>query len=307
MNTSIRNWRATAPAVPWFESGDLDDYLSRARLDPETEAFVRAMQADGGAVLDLGPDAERLCDQAVAETDVYFDDGKTHRVQDSWLKAPAVRKLAVLPQILTKLKAAYGREPFPFQTLNFKRGSQQHLHSDAIHFSSLPERFMCGVWIALEDVRPEAGPVVYKPGSHVLPIMKMRDVGAEADRPTSDDYVNLYVPRFAEHMHTLDRPETPAMLKKGQAFVWAANLAHGGSAILDPQSTRRSLVVHYYFDGCAYYTPMMSNEARGTLQLRLPSDIRTGLWRWPRKDGKRLPLDWGFVRDCLTNRKPVCF
>lgn len=292
--------------VPWFESGDLDAYLARAGLDPDTESFVRTMQIDGGAVLDLGPEAVRLCEKAVAETDSYFDDGKTQRVQDAWLKAPAVRQLALRPEILRRLQAAYGRKPFPFQTLNFKRGSQQHLHSDAIHFSSLPERFMCGVWIALEDVRPESGPVVYKPGSHALPIMKMRDVGVNAKQPTPDDYQRHYVPRFAELMEQQERPVTPALLKKGQAFVWAANLAHGGSPILDPRSTRRSLVVHYYFDRCAYYTPMVSNEEAAALQLRLPSDIGTGLWRWPRQDGRRTPLSWRFVWDAIATRKVAC-
>jgi len=131
-------------------------------------------------------------------------------------------------------------------------------------------------------------------------------VGVNAKQPTPDDYQRHYVPRFAELMERQERPVTPALLKKGQAFVWAANLAHGGSPILDPRSTRRSLVVHYYFDRCAYYTPMVSNEEAAALQLRLPSDIGTGLWRWPRQDGRRTPLSWRFVWDAIATRKVAC-
>jgi hypothetical protein len=68
-----------------------------------------------------------------------------------------VRKLALTPRLHEALFAAYGRRSFPFQTINFREGSEQELHSDTIHFSSLPERFMCGVWIALQlfDYHPE--------------------------------------------------------------------------------------------------------------------------------------------------------
>jgi ectoine hydroxylase-related dioxygenase (phytanoyl-CoA dioxygenase family) len=38
-----------------------------------------------------------------------------------------------------------------------------------MHFHSAPAGFMCGLWIALEDVRPEAGPLIYYPGSHRSP------------------------------------------------------------------------------------------------------------------------------------------
>ena len=59
----------------------------------------------------------------------------------------------------------YGREPLPFQTLNFRVGTQQEPHSDAFHFNSDPPGFMCGVWVALEDIDEASGPLVYFPGS----------------------------------------------------------------------------------------------------------------------------------------------
>ena len=33
----------------------------------------------------------------------------------------------------------------------------------------MPEGFMCGVWVALEDMDMDNGPLVYYPGSHQLP------------------------------------------------------------------------------------------------------------------------------------------
>jgi ectoine hydroxylase-related dioxygenase (phytanoyl-CoA dioxygenase family) len=247
------------------------------------------MERDGAAVVDLGPEAPSLCDQAVAETAPLFEAGRWSRVQNAWLRSRAVRRLATHPRILALLKTAYGREPFPFQTLNFERGSEQALHSDTIHFNSDPPGLMCGVWIALEDVDPQAGPVIYKPGSHHLPVLTMRDVGVNG-RPGLADYERLYEPRFAARMEAAELPTQPVLIRKGQAFAWAANLAHGGAAIVSPTLTRRSLVVHYYFKDALYYTPRLSDEPAGELHLRLPADLRTGLWVWPRRGGKRVPL-----------------
>ena len=49
-----------------------------------------------------------------------------------------------------------------------------------------------------------------------------------------------------------------AVLKKGQALIWASNLLHGGSAHRDKGRTRHSQVTHYYFEGCQYYQPLSS-------------------------------------------------
>ena len=246
------------------------------------------MAIDGAASIDLGPQAGELCDRAVAETARLLGRGSS-RVQDAWLRSRAVRRLATHPQILGLLQAAYGREPFAFQTLNFERGTQQPLHSDTVHFNTEPPGLMCGVWIALEDVDPQAGPLIYRPGSHRMPVINMRAVGVNG-RPTLDDYQRHYEPGFEAKLKATDLPMKRLLLRKGQAFAWAANLAHGGSAIENPTLTRRSLVVHYYFKDALYYTPRLSDEVAGDLYFRLPFDIKTGWWVWPRRDGRRIRL-----------------
>lgn len=275
------------PDVPWFEGPEVEAYLARSPFDAETEAFVRSLATKGYGLIDLGDEARALCDRAVAETEPHFERRPgTNRIQDAWLRSKAVRRLASWPKIGRLLEAAYGRKGFPFQTLNFRRGTQQALHPDAIHFHSVPERFMCGVWIALEDVTPGAGALVYRPGSHRLPVMSMRDAGVNAERPTPEHYETQFVKRFAEIVDAGAFPEELALVKKGWAFVWAANLAHGGSPVTDPDSTRRSLVVHWYFEDCLYYTPMVSDVEAGRLALRLPANVATAGWAWPKANGR---------------------
>ncbi len=51
---------------------------------------------------------------------------------------------------------------------------------------------------------------------------------------------------------------------------------HGGTKQLDPDRTRWSQVTHYFFDDCAYYTPMMSDPFYGSIAFRTLTNIVTG-------------------------------
>lgn len=281
--------KAPWPKVPWVESDLLQKRLDSVGADEALRRFANDLSENGAAIIDLsdGPTLQ-LFDDAVRETDPYFRKGVA-RVQDAWRRSEAVRRLATLPKVLAFLEAAYGRSPFPFQTLNFKHGSQQELHSDAFHFHSEPERFMCGVWFALEDVRAEAGPLIYRRGSHRLPVLTPSALGLDGGRP-SPSALRRYGPALTAQVDAAGAVPTSALLKKGEAVVWAANLAHGGAPIIDPSSTRRSLVVHYYFDNCLYHTPLRGSADGKRPSVRLPFHVETGGWVWPRKDGRRVAV-----------------
>jgi hypothetical protein len=295
-----------AAREPWIESDALASHLAGA--DAETVAFARELQEQGYAVIDLGAEARVLCDAAVRDTDPYFASG-AGRVQDAWRRSRAVRDLAVLPRLVDRLNQVYGRRAFAFQTLNFQRGSQQNVHADTIHFHSAPAGFMCGVWIALEDLEPGCGPLTYYPGSHRLPVLTMRGAGVNRPDPNHDDYVRNYIPELVRRLQDGGFSPCEALLKKGQALVWTANLAHGGAPILRPEATRRTLVVHFFFEDCLYHTPMYSDVEGERLRLRLVPDVATGRLVWPSQDGRRAALPAKTVvnalLDALTRRVHV--
>lgn len=299
-----RGW----PSRPLVESTDLDAQLDKAGASDEVRAFAHELADTGLAKLDLGDEGRALCDAVRADIDPLFDDPKVMRIQDAWLRSRAVRKLATLPKVVSTLSTAYGRPAFPFQTLNFQRGSQQGLHADAMHFHSDPPLFMCGVWIALEDIAADSGPLTYVSGSHKLPVMTMRSAGVNHDRPTQADYERTYAPALDAQLKASGLPQLQALPKKGEAVVWAANLAHGGSAIERPGATRRSLVTHFYFADCVYYTPIFSDVEGGRLVVRLPANVATGGWAWPRRDGRPVKPNVGaFLGACrkLITRQPI--
>ena len=233
--------------------------------DPELDARVERIK------LNLGP--HYGIDFADPESDKTIGE---RRIQDAWKTDPDVHAIASNSQVMALLSKLYGRTAFPFQTLNFPVGTQQAAHSDIVHFSSLPVGFMCGVWLAMEDITADAGPVFYHRGSHRWPGMSNTLIGR---RGFGSDLASAQDP-FGDAWHAIveaegSQPEA-FLARKGQALIWCANLLHGGSHQMDPRLTRWSQVTHYYFDDCIYYTPAFSDEALGELQLRDICSISDG-------------------------------
>ncbi len=181
-----------------------------------------------------------------------------NRIQDAWVHARGVRDLALHPNVLGILRQFYGKSPRPFQTLNFRVGTEQPAHSDTVHFNSQPFGAMCGVWIALQDIDVSCGPVIYYPGSHKLPEMNLPDFGL----PASFDHYAAYERKLAELIKEKGWQAESATLTKGQALIWAANLLHGGAPRTDRSRERLSQVTHYYFRGDRYWRPRMSVDER---------------------------------------------
>ncbi len=277
-----------ASARPLYERDGFAAHLAASAASAADKAQAAAFAANGFAVLDLADDATKeRCDAAVEQLAPLFEGGRFNRVQDAWRVAPAVRRLAVDARVTAFLELVYGRKPFAFQTLNFHRGSRQGAHSDASHFFTDPAGFMCGVWIALEDVHADAGPLLYYPGSHRLPTMTPVSMGVTSERPTPEEYLERLRPTVNQLVEEHGLVQETALIKKGQAFVWASDLLHGGSKVADPSLTRLSQVTHFFFDRCVYYTPMVSSASwRG---VRLPEDVATGRWRWSRRKGGVAP------------------
>ena len=235
---------------PWFDLPEAGYAQRVAGLSnrPDLTAAAAEYREKGYLVRDFGF-AERDLEEAAAFTRAIA----TQRVQDAWLVNDPIRRLATSPAVTTFLTELYQREAFPFQTLNFPKGSEQDTHSDTWHFNSLPAGFMCGVWVALEDIHPDSGPLHYYPGSHRLPIFASSDVpGGPAG----------YTDHIAGSVAGAGLVRETAPIRRGQAFVWAANLFHGGTPIADPARTRLSQVTHYYFRGCSYFTPLASTPTR---------------------------------------------
>jgi hypothetical protein len=279
------------PGLPLIESPLFPVQCASMGLTTEEERIATDLHEKGYAVLDFpDPEIDIRMERIKANlgpryAGIDFADphsDKTageRRIQDAWTFDDDVRAIAANQIMLDLLGKLYGRSAFPFQTLNFPVGTQQEAHTDMVHFSSLPERFMCGVWLAMEDIGPDAGPLFYLPGSHRWPVLTNITIGRRGHGSTLASAQDPFAHGWRALRDAYGVDGEPFLARKGQALIWAANLLHGGSRQTDPALTRWSQVTHYYFDECIYYTPAFSDEALGRLDLRNLTSISDGASR----------------------------
>jgi ectoine hydroxylase-related dioxygenase (phytanoyl-CoA dioxygenase family) len=269
--------------LPWVESPFFQQILATKKLSAADAALAKEYNEQGYVVI-KNVFSEELIDQIIQDMqekgfnpDYPIETFRNDiRIQDLWEKSEPVKQMAAHPEIIKTLEMLYDREVIPFQTLNFKVGSQQKAHSDTMHFSSLPARYMCGVWVALEDITEDNGPLFYYPGSHRTPEYNFSHFKNTVEDTTYDNYPE-YETFMEELMEASPFQKVKFLAKKGDALIWSSNIIHGGSAVNDPKSTRFSQVTHYYFKDCVYYTPMLSNMVTHELFIRrFLTNIRTG-------------------------------
>jgi hypothetical protein len=292
--------RDMLPGVPLIHSPFFDEIVETSNWDAETRRVATALHRDGFATLDFpDPDLDALALDIAGDIFAPLPWGPwlagetdgLERVTDAWRRNASVRRIAANAQVAALLSRVYGREAFPFQTINFAIGSQQSIHVDVVHFSSAPENFMCGVWLALEDIQPGAGPLRYIPGSHRWPMFLNEHVGRPVPTQRLDEEHERLdrVWRKLQDFHGVEPVEFYP--KKGQALIWAAGLHHGGAPHTDRSKTRHSQVTHYLFSDCAYWSPLVSAPFSGQIAFRTDfPDIRTGELATNRVNGVPTPL-----------------
>jgi len=95
-----------------------------------------------------------------------------------------------------------------------------------------------------------------------------------APAPRSDALCSSLASADPDYQNTLAREVAArglrpryGVLRKGETFVWAASLLHGGAPIRNPNRTRLSHVSHYFFLGGSmeqtYWTPRTSRLSDG--------------------------------------------
>ena len=286
----LMNEVGTLP-FPMVNSPFYKTLLGDKKLSPKELAYVEHYRKYGYVIIEdcIADDttANRIHLDCESIKKGYGD----NRVQDGWKNSAAIKSVATNEVAHSIIKLLYGREPIPVQTLNFLRGTQQRTHSDVIHFSSLPAGFMCGLWTALEDITINQGPLHYYPGSHQLPEFDYYDLGMSEecvypnnphegeqswDNPRTREKYTLYEDVVERLMQEHGFERQVLTLKRGQALIWSSNLFHGGNPILDENTTRKSQVTHFQFEGTIPWTPMYSNAFIGDYYLQGLYNIRTG-------------------------------
>jgi ectoine hydroxylase len=239
----------------WLDTGD------SAVLAPQKETFKNFTKGIQQKIIDWSANGYMIlenflpvktCDAINEEIDTLLNTKRIQFTNGNKLmfankKSGLVKEITFKKELTDILSFLLDTEVVPFQTINFITGSQQRAHSDSIHMTTYPLGYLIAVWIALEDINENNGPLFYYPGSHKLPYLLNDDFNE------GENFLLLGKKNYTDYEDVLEalvkKKQYAAKefyAKKGNVFIWHANLVHGGAPIINKGSTRKSMVIHYY-------------------------------------------------------------
>lgn len=113
------------------------------------------------------------------------------------------------------------------------------------------------VWIALDDIHPDAGPFQYVPGSHRWPQVTRELIGQHVDLtdPTwPKQSERILTPLFTAEIAARDATPVTYLPEKGDVLIWHGRLLHRGSPARRPGAYRPGFIAH--FSGIAHRPAM---------------------------------------------------
>jgi hypothetical protein len=220
-------------------------------FDADTQKALLAWSDNGYAILRSFFSGEEI-DQFNAEVDKLIDSKEANwRYQNKIMfaihKSQVLKSAGEHEKLIDILSFLLHKKVGLFQSINFLTGSQQRTHSDTIHMTTFPYGNLIAVWVALEDISADSGPLHYYPGTHKLPYVLNADYGNVGNSiKLGDKLYNHYEDKIEDVVKESGVEKQIFLAKKGDILIWHANLLHGGEPQTNPEITRKSMVFHYY-------------------------------------------------------------
>lgn len=253
---SDRDFNDVDPVLLSPSNDEVDLITERFEKLPQSiQDQVSSFSKDGYAIIQRFFSEEQVdainsdVDRMLASGDVSYK--YQNKIMFAINKSELIKNMGSDKVLMSVLDYLQGEKTSLFQSINFKTGSNQRTHSDAIHMSTFPRGKMIAVWVALENMSLENGPLHYYPGSHNLPYVMNEDFGNISSRwwLGPKEYSD-YEDRIEEIIEKNKLEKEVFVAKKGDVLIWHANILHGGEKVINLDSTRKSVVFHYYADRC---------------------------------------------------------
>lgn len=267
---------------PWFMDASLTA-AKLAELDVSIRSYVEDIVENGFTVIRASISKAKCRDQIAAfksfasanrdRFEKFIDaDGHFPRIVNLHSALPSLFELFSASPISYRVqKALFGSTPALYTSLFYERGSAQPAHRDTPLFSTRPEYFYLGVWVALEDANLENGALQVYRGGHKIPelnreeIASVRFTSLDEIPPISDALWIDYQTRVEEQCKAAGLKLESVCAEAGDTIIWHPQLPHGGGPIQDKKRSRFSFVMHTTPLGVpVYHQEIFFNPSRAT-------------------------------------------
>lgn len=261
----------TSADIPWLDRPDAAQAMATApayqRFDAATREALSHWPERGYVILRglfspeevaaINTEVDRLIREKVV--DFNFTGRK---VMFAFHHSQLLRNAVHDRRILDVMDFLLSKRMQVFQSINFLTGSEQAAHSDSIHMTTYPLGYMSAAWIALEEMTPDNGPLIYHPGSHKLPYLLNDSYDHGGNRFVIGEDAYAHYEAAVDQAIANGRFERVEFLAQpGDVLIWHANLLHGGKRMTVPNASRKSMVIHCFADDVLCYHELTQRAA----------------------------------------------
>jgi ectoine hydroxylase-related dioxygenase (phytanoyl-CoA dioxygenase family) len=263
--------------------------LTSAELDAfgKTGYHIHGRLFTDSEIADLKQACVDVCDNAIYETGTlpderYWNPGDDpvamHKIDNCWKANNTIRNIVTSPR-LGEIAAQLLGEPqilLWHDQLSWKPangGKVATWHQDWSYWQMIAECKTISCWIALDDARPNSGPMIYLKGSHKFGLIP------HPETISGDDELRPNMPGLERY------EEVPVIVPAGYVAFHHGLTLHG-SGINNSPYNRGALVSHVMAGSCTYRE---RNEHRCEFAMREYSEYpKTG----ERFHGPQFPQLW---------------
>lgn len=137
-----------------------------------------------------------------------------------------------------------------FTSLTFESGSEQSIHRDSPYFTTNPEYYYLGVWVALQEVDENNGALQVYDRGHLVQepdrFMLYDRIYGPQDTPDQYDQAlwDVYQHEVIRQCDELGLAKLTVPMSPGDTLIWHPHLPHGGAPIIERERSRLSMVNH---------------------------------------------------------------
>ena len=180
-------------------------------------------------------------------------------------EVPEIRDLCLYKPLTDLLENVLGEPMALHLNLTGWVSTERDWHQDDYLNPPVVNGHYAGVWTALDQIEPDAGPFEFVPGSHRWPFIRQAKIldlldyedGSDPHWPWESE--RLLTPFFEREIKQRGVKIERFLGSKGDVLIWHSRLLHRGSLAERAGAERRSMIAHY---SAVKYRPDMPHVRR---------------------------------------------